>query len=201
MKNVRKYLASSVLAASMAVTPLSVFADSSTPVQTKGEIGTTYTVVKGDTLYKIATSHGTVVEKVMEWNGLKSYTLSIGQQLKLYPTEVTPTPEPPVVTPPTSESVTYKVIKGDTLYKIATKYHTTVESLMLWNSLNNYTLSVGQTLKVSEPKTYVTHTVVKGDTLYRIATANGVTVESVISLNDLKSYTLTIGQVLKVKAN
>ena len=43
---------------------------------------------------------------------------------------------------------TYRVIKGDNLYKIAGAYGCTVNELMRWNNLSSSNLSIGQRLKV-----------------------------------------------------
>ncbi len=43
----------------------------------------TYTVKSGDTLYSIARTYNTTVDKIKELNNLKSNTLSIGQTLIL----------------------------------------------------------------------------------------------------------------------
>lgn len=49
-----------------------------------GGLECTYTVVKGDTLSKIAAKHNTTVQKIMEKNNLKQANLiEIGQKLKL----------------------------------------------------------------------------------------------------------------------
>lgn len=43
--------------------------------------GTTYTVVRGDTLYAIARRYGTTVDAVMTLNGLSNASIYVGQQL------------------------------------------------------------------------------------------------------------------------
>lgn len=43
----------------------------------------TITVVKGDTLSKLARTHGVTVAQLKEWNGLRSDTIEIGQVLVL----------------------------------------------------------------------------------------------------------------------
>lgn len=58
------------------------------------------------------------------------------------PTEPEFTPEP--------DSKTYMVKKGDTLYKIAKDYNTTVESLSRLNGLKSNTIYIGQLLKIPD---------------------------------------------------
>jgi predicted chitinase len=91
------------------------------------------------------------------------------------PKHVTPAPKP---TTPTKVA-TYTVRSGDTLSKIATKYHTTWQNLQKINNLANVNkIRVGQKLKVpvaskpvaAKPKPKVVmYTVRPGDTLGRIA--------------------------------
>ena len=58
----------------------------------------------------------------------------------------------PVSTPSggTGQWVYYKVKSGDTLTKIAKKYHTTVKQLKSWNNLKGDMISIGQRLKVGK---------------------------------------------------
>ncbi len=44
--------------------------------------------------------------------------------------------------------ITYKVKKGDTLSKIAVKYHVTVNQLKKWNHLRSTNLSIGQKIRI-----------------------------------------------------
>lgn len=50
----------------------------------------------------------------------------------------------------TPKNQTYKVKKGDTLTKIAKKYHVTVSNLMKWNKLKNDKIREGQTLIIKK---------------------------------------------------
>jgi hypothetical protein len=53
--------------------------------------------------------------------------------------------EPPI---PVIRSITYKVKSGDTLVKIAERYHTTVKNLMKKNHLKSTVLQIRQKLKI-----------------------------------------------------
>ncbi|RDI95259.1 peptidoglycan endopeptidase [Meiothermus sp. QL-1] len=93
-------------------------------------------------------------------------------------------------------SPTHTVQRGDTLYSIARRYGTTVETLMQLNRLEDATLSVGQVLLL--PARALEHTVQRGETLYSIARRYGSSVEALQQENNLTSTVITPGQVLRI---
>ena len=97
----------------------------------------------------------------------------------------------------------YTVKKGDSLWKIANKYNTTVEKLKSANNLKTNTLSVGQKLVIPSisvsPEVSDTYIVQKGDSLWSIANKFNMTVSELKNLNNLTNNLLSIGQVLKIK--
>lgn len=97
----------------------------------------------------------------------------------------------------------YTVKKGDSLWKIANKYNTTVEKLKSANNLKTNTLSVGQKLVIPSisvsPEVSDTYIVQKGDSLWGIANKFNMTVSELKNLNNLTNNLLSIGQVLKIK--
>ena len=145
-----------------------------------------YVVKSGDSLYKIAQNYDTTVSEIMQLNNLTSTSLSIGQILEI-----------PIKTPIGN---TYIVKSGDSLYKIAQNYNTTVNELVSLNNLSSTALSIGQVLKIpsTTSETTDTYTVKSGDNLYEIARNNNTTVSELMSLNNLSSTLLSIGQVLKL---
>jgi len=84
----------------------------------------TYRVKRGDTLSVIAKRHKTTVKKLKALNKLKSNRLSVGMVLAVGETKSKP-----------SKPKSYKVKKGDTLWLIAKKHHTTVKRLRALNKL------------------------------------------------------------------
>lgn len=155
----------------------------------------TYIVQKGDTLYKIANQFNLSVQKLKDLNNLTNDNLQIGQIL--------------IINPKNSfETNTYIVQKGDTLYAIANKYNTDVNTIKELNNLTNNNLYIGQNLIVplisipEEPPTeqeeYTIYTVKKGDSLWAISQAYDITVDKLIELNNLTNLTLQIGDKLKV---
>ncbi|RKQ34324.1 LysM peptidoglycan-binding domain-containing protein [Oceanobacillus halophilus] len=165
-----------------------------TPVQSKS---TSYQVVSGDTLYKIATENGTTVDAIKQANGLTSNNLQVGQTLTI--------PTGGTTTPVQSKSKSYQVVRGDTLYKIATENGTTVDSIKQANGLTSNNLQIGQTLTIPTGGTTTpvqskstSYQVVPGDTLYKIATQNGTTVYAIKQANGLTTNNLQVGQMLTI---
>ncbi len=151
--------------------------------------GDTYTVKSGDTLYGISRMFGLTVDELKNLNNLTSNALSIGQVLK-----ISGYTEP-------SSTTTYTVKSGDSLYKIANQYNTTVDELKRLNNLSSNLLSIGQKLilpSTNSTPEYKTYTVKSGDTLYGIARDNNTTVTAIQSLNNLATSNLSIGQKLLI---
>lgn len=110
-----------------------------------------------------------------------------------------------------SMAATYKVKKGDSLWKIANKYDTSVTNLKKLNNLKSDTIKPNQVLTVSKStktvssvstakntSTTKTYTVKKGDSLSKIANTYKVTVANLKSWNHLKSNIIYPGDKLKV---
>lgn len=151
----------------------------------------TYTVVKGDTLSGIAKKFNTTVSELKEINHLTSNLIQIGQVLFI----------PTATTTPVYSA--YTVVKGDTLYGIASKYDISVDELKSLNNLTSNTLYIGQQLKVpekdiEESEEYEIYTVVKGDSLWLISQKYDVPVDDLIELNNLETVNLQIGDKLKI---
>ena len=141
-----------------------------------------YVVKKGDSLWSIAKKYNMTVDELKSINNLKSNLLSIGQRLKIKESN--------------DNQNIYIVKKGDTLYKIANMYGTTVDNLKALNNLKNNNLSIGQKLIVSSKnKIYI---VQKGDSLWSIARKYDTTVDSIKRNNNLSTNVLQIGQKLKI---
>lgn len=163
-----------------------------------------YTVKKGDTLYSIAIKYDTSVDKIKNLNYLKDDNLYIGQVLRI-PENYNKFDD---INLP--KYINYVVVKGDSLYSIAKRYNTTVDSIIKDNSLSSNFLKIGQVLKIrvedeieecfGEGYTQVPieYVVVKGDSLYSIAKKYNTTVDSIKKKNSLINSTLTIGQLLKI---
>lgn len=129
----------------------------------------TYIVQKGDTLTKIAKENNTTVNHLKTWNSLNNDLIYIGQKIAVTKSATAMKPAAKILvavnkekqqTTPVSSKVaantvqkiantsSYKVAKGDTLTKIASKYSVNIADLMNWNNLKADTIYIGQTLKI-----------------------------------------------------
>ncbi|WP_057911961.1 LysM peptidoglycan-binding domain-containing protein [Peribacillus muralis] len=125
-------------------------------VSLKKTKNTTYTIVSGDTLTRIANKHNLTLAELMKMNNLKSDRIYAGAKLIVSKSTTTTTidlpgsskPSNPTETP--ANSATYIVVKGDTLSKIAIKTKLSVAQLKAFNSLNSDFIRVGQKLRLSK---------------------------------------------------
>lgn len=98
------------------------------------------------------------------------------------------------------------VQSGDSLYKIAARYGTTVSNIMQSNGLWSSQISPGQALRVTPNSTGAStvsssssvYTVRSGDTLFLIAKRFGVSVDALKQANFLSGNYLTIGNQLVI---
>jgi len=155
-----------------------------------------YVVQSGDSLYSIAKKYNTTVADIIEINNLQTTVLQVGDKL-LIPNYVAPPVEDDETT---NEDNVYIVQPGDSLYSIAKKYNTTVDTIKSINNLNSNLLSIGQTLLLPVSNEYINYSVKAGDSLYNIARRYNTTVSEIKRLNNLNSDLLSIGQVLRLPA-
>lgn len=100
-----------------------------------------YTVKRGDTLYRISNKYGVSISNIVSLNNIQNPNLIYpGQILKI------------VVSPNSSSqgnNMYYRVRRGDNLYRIARRYRTTVRNLVRLNNIKNPNLIyIGQILRI-----------------------------------------------------
>ena len=106
-------------------------------------------VKAGENLKNIALKYNVTIEQIMEWNGLQTTNIYVGQKLKLFSSlsaTPTPTPAPKPVQPAKKY---YNVKPGDTFGKIAQRNNLSQGQLQRLNpgvSINN--ISVGQRIRI-----------------------------------------------------
>jgi len=120
------------------------------------EVAKTHVVKNGERLSTIAARYGCTVADLKQWNGLSSTTVKPGKKLTIYvhtkPSNATVNKAPGNSTtpPPANGKTQYHIVqKGDTLYKIAQQYKTTVDEIKRLNGFGaKYNLMPGQKVKV-----------------------------------------------------
>ncbi len=217
------------------------------PLAALAQTADTYVVEPGDTLFRISRAHGLSVEQLRQLNGIEGTTIEVGQRLRLSdrvprprqtpapvpPTSVpAPTPAPPVTTVPVSPrpdagprtsggAATHTVEAGETLFRIALRYDTSVDELRRLNGIEGDKIEVGQRLVVGgggsassggaaipvAPRRAwsitdttipadLVHFVEPGETLYSIAAAYGVDLNALATGNALSTAPLQPGTPL-----
>jgi membrane-bound lytic murein transglycosylase D len=169
-------------------------------------------VRKGESLSIIARRYGTSVRSIMAMNGLRrSNYVKAGWKLKI-PTRGTYTPIKKASLPKydlkvKGEFMEYVVRKGDSLWRIASRFGTTTKTIQSINQLNNTHLRIGQVLKIPKGVSATrdiktrTYRVLKGDTAFVIAQKHQMDLSEFLSMNHLTPRsTIFPGQVMLVKA-
>ena len=172
-----------------------------------------HTVVRGETLVRIAARYGTTVRAITQRNNISNPNrIYVGQRLAI-PTASTSVPLP---SGSPSASCTYRIVRGDTLVKIAAQYGVTVQFLMSANGLSSSLIVVGRTLRVpcisrqtapapppgrqvSKGVSGAAYRVRSGDTLSSIALLYHTTVQAIMAANNLTNpHHIYAGQVLQI---
>ncbi len=112
---------------------------------------TTITVVKGNTLSGLAQKYHTSVTQIKTWNNLKSDLILIGQKLVVSKTTnqtKAPNQQDSQVPTQTAQTKIYKVVSGDSLWKLSQENHVSIQQIKAWNHLSSDLILVGQYLRV-----------------------------------------------------
>jgi len=120
-----------------------------TPVPVQIAVPVEYKVRRGDSLTSIASRMGTTIEDLRRVNGLRNSTIIAGQTL-LIPTlpQVLAQGSAPAQPADQILAVEHKVKRGESLWRIANRYGTSISSLRMVNSLADDNLKPGQVLQV-----------------------------------------------------
>ena len=97
----------------------------------------TYSVVRGDSLDKIARRHGTTIANLRRWNNLNTSRIYPGQRLV-------------VGSQASIAQTTYRIRSGDSLTIIAKRFGVSVNDLMRWNGLRSSRIMQGDTLVIRQ---------------------------------------------------
>jgi membrane-bound lytic murein transglycosylase D len=158
-------------------------------------------VRSGESLSVIAERYKTSIRSIMNMNSLKSRNfIKTGWNLKI-PTNAGMA----IYSLEEGQVAEYVVKKGDSLWKIAKNYNTTVNTIKSLNNLKSTNLQIGQILKISSVATVTgsgntqEYIVKKGDSPYLIAKRYSMNLSEFLTLNGLTPRsTIFPGQVLQV---
>jgi LysM repeat protein len=157
-----------------------------------------YVVESGDTLNQIAADLGVSKAELVAINGISDPDLIRVGQVLVVPGQAA------------TATTTHVVSAGETLAAIASKYGTSVDTLVSANALTNPNLiRIGQQILVASapapapapvaPVAGSTHTVSAGETLASIASLHGTTVEVIAAANGITNASVIyVGTILQL---
>ena len=161
----------------------------------------------GDTLFKISKEYRVPLRELMYKNNYNDAT-------KIIEGEVIVIPNKDINKYKDNEYLTYKVIEGDTLYKIARDYNLDLKDIISINNLSNDSyLQINQiillpkgaikykkeNIKVASKKVFY-HQKTKTEDLLSIANIHNIPLEKLKTLNNLNDP-IKIGSKIKVREN
>lgn len=119
------------------------------PATSSDTLGLTllHRVKKGETVYKIAKMYKMTVPQIQALNPQMA-VIKPGMTIHVVRNMPVGSNRNTTVNVPTQNTADHVVVKGETLYSIAKKYHTSVDIIRKWNNLGDAGLSLGQTIKV-----------------------------------------------------
>ncbi len=183
----------------------------------------TYTVQRGDTLYRIALNYDVSMQEIMDANGIiNANRIYVGQVLVI-PTDGMQPPTPQPTSPPSGQETIHIVQRGDTVARIGRRYSVRIQAIVVANNLANPNhIYVGQRLIIpgatspptprpstatpappqptAPPSTGDTiHIVQRGDTVASIARRYGITINAIVTANNIQNPNrIFVGQRLVI---
>jgi membrane-bound lytic murein transglycosylase D len=186
-------------------------------------------IKSGDSLIYLAKKYKTTVDQIRSVNELQSDLIRAGEYLIVplaqenegyYSLSEKQREKSRLNTEKNAEKIIYKVVSGDSLWRIAVQFDTTVNNLVRWNQLDlSNPLRIDKELVIwvedsnktglaeitrtgIDIDTKITYMVRAGDNLSKIASKYSVKVKDVLSWNNIKeSQILKPGQKLLIKVN
>ena len=205
--NTQKFLQSFILVAVLLASFASTSSAFAAPASA-GQCGTSVTVVSGDTLRKIADRCGTTIYALRRANP------EIGLGNLIYPGQVLLLPGTILGTD--GGYLIYIVARGDTLRSLATRFGSTVDSILASNPdiTNPNVIYEGQRLTIYSggttpppttpppPPSGSIYYAVPGDTLRKIAAKFNTTVDAILRLNPqiINPNIIYVGQAIAIPA-
>lgn len=158
-----------------------------------------YIVKAGDSIWKIAKEHGITIDDLVKWNKVTNFTIHPGDTL--ITTQPPLNPLPPVITkqPLPQLGALYTVKAGDSVWRIAQSHGVSMDDLVKWNNISNFTIHPGEVLILKQPTQapysgLTTHTVQAGESVWLIAQKYGITMDELVKWNNISNFAIHPGQ-------
>ena len=101
----------------------------------------------GESVWSISHKYGISMNDFIKWNKIKNNLIHPGQQVIVKQPASTSKPASKPATKPNTPA-TYKVKAGDSVWLIANRYGVSMDDLVKWNKIKNYTIHSGQVLTI-----------------------------------------------------
>lgn len=158
--------------------------------------------VKGRGVAKLSAQGARSVQWGSRINRPIDFSASVVEDVRRTPTPVTlisATTTRSTASNTGTSTTTHRVLRGETLGKLARKYGTTVGAIQQANGLRSTRIYSGQRLTIPNGRTQSqVHTVRRGENLTVIANRYGTTVGRIKAANNLRSSRIHPGQKLKI---
>jgi len=146
-------------------------------------------VRRGETVSGIASRYRTTVGAISRLNRFRrNYLIRPGQRIKVPARGTTRvSSSQPLSLQKQGKNLIYVVKRGDSLYRIANAFNTSVQNIKIRNNLKNDRLSVGQKLVIQSgaPDNAMIYIVRSGDTPYEIAKKYRMNLSAFLSINGM----------------
>jgi membrane-bound lytic murein transglycosylase D len=123
------------------------------PTNSKPNYKIVHTIQAGETIYRISKIYGVSVENIKAWNNLTGNTVEVGQELMVLGANILPdySTKSNATTYNASNNYQYHILKaGETVFRVSQIYDVSVDDIVKWNNIKNYSVIVGQKLIIKK---------------------------------------------------
>ena len=160
--------------------------------------GLQHQVLPNESVWSISHKYGIAMADFRAWNNIKHDTIHPGQ--KVY-----------IKAKSAAKKAQYIVKAGDSLWRIAKEHGVTIDDLVRWNKVSNFTIHPGDALITTQPPLNPTpavitkqplpqlgtlYTVKAGDSIWKIANDHKITMQELLDWNQISNQTIHPGQQL-----
>lgn len=146
-----------------------------------------YQVKSGDTYWKISQKYSVDLNELLNENSAYDNPyLNVGQTIEL-PFN-------------SDEKLLYKVVWGDTYWKISQKFNVDINKLLQINNADSQTnINVNDVVIIPKSNNYKTHVVIAGETYWKISQKYSVDINELLEINNANEYSeLSIGHKILI---